>query len=183
MGLSANFAAVYLSAPFGGSKSTEPLSGFNQFLAACPDNAFQTVAPNAARFTVPQRIFAIIKAAPKLFGIGFGAMAVGTGLTGVLGALRLLVSGATLDTVSLDSLVHLAKISAAIGAYLAVSTNLRYQFVAGILEERLIDPLFKVRYPSTLAQGLCSGLVRTCNTFFGSAMMIDYLKLLGLQGH
>jgi hypothetical protein len=108
-------------------------------------------------------------------------MAVGSGLTGSLASIRGVLSGSPLESLSIDAILHLVKISSAIGVYLAVSTNLRYQFVAGILEERVIDPLFKVKYPSPLVQGLCSGLVRTLNTFAGSAMMIDYLKLLGLQ--
>lgn len=182
MCLTANFAAVYLSAPFGGAPttSTEKLSLLQEFFAGCPDNAFQ----RGAGYNFFQRLAAIIKAAPKLFLIGFAAMAVGSGLTSSLGAIRSIMTGVhSGEAASFDSLLNLFQISAATGVYLAVSTNLRYQFVAGILEERLIDPLFKTQFPNKLLQGLCSGFVRTCNTYVGSAMMIDYLKYLGLQGH
>jgi hypothetical protein len=110
-------------------------------------------------------------------------MAFGTGLTGILSSVRNIANGLPIEGLSVDALLSLFQISLAIGVYLALSTNLRYQFVAGILEGRLIDPLFKEKYPNTLAQTVCSGFVRTANTYVGSLMMIDYLKLLGLQGH
>jgi hypothetical protein len=68
--------------------------------------------------------------------------------------------------------------SAAYASYMAVSSNLRYQFIAGIVEERGIETLF------ASSPGLCSALsfiVRTSNTFLGSLMWVDYLRLLGLQ--
>lgn len=109
-------------------------------------------------------------------------MALGTSLTGVLGAIRAIINGVALAPFSLDALKVLLETSIAIGVYLAVSTNLRYQFVAGIMEQRIIDPIFKERHPSALAQGICSGIVRAGNTFVGSLLMIDWLKALGLQG-
>lgn len=109
-------------------------------------------------------------------------MALGTTLTGALGAIRSLINGVALAPFTLDALKVLFDTSIAIGVYLAVSTNLRYQFVAGILEQRIIDPIFKEKYPSALAQGICSAIVRAGNTFIGSLLMIDWLKALGLQG-
>ena len=109
-------------------------------------------------------------------------MALGTSLTGALGAVRAIINGVALAPFSMEALKVLFDTSIAIGVYLAVSTNLRYQFVAGIMEQRIIDPIFKDRYPSALAQGICSGIVRAGNTFIGSLLMIDWLKALGLQG-
>lgn len=68
--------------------------------------------------------------------------------------------------------------SAAYSSYMAVSSNLRYQFIAGIVEERGIEAIFASN------PALCSTLsfiVRTSNTFLGSLMWVDYLRLLGLQ--
>lgn len=52
------------------------------------------------------------------------------------------------------------------------------QVIAGIVEERGIEVVFKGN------PRLChflSLLVRTTNTFLGSLMWIDYLRLLGMQ--
>ena len=68
--------------------------------------------------------------------------------------------------------------SAAYGSYMAISSNLRYQILAGVVEERGIEAVFAGN------PALCSALsfvVRTSNTFLGSLMWVDYLRLLGLQ--
>lgn len=65
MGLTSNFAAVYLAAPIGSTDSPASLSAFEKFVANCPDNAFQR-----GTYSLFQRVFSIIKAAPKLFVLG-----------------------------------------------------------------------------------------------------------------
>lgn len=187
MGLSANFAAVYLSAPTGASGAKGNADGkasatVKSFWDSCPDNAFQKTSEGRT-FSLLQRFGAILKVAPKLFWIGFAAMAVGTGFTSLLsGARAVCANGLSSVAVSTSgaivSALALCKTSIAIGAYLAVSTNLRYQIVAGIMEERVLDPLFLNMYPSKFCHGLGSFVVRTTNTFVGSAMMVDFLKWL-----
>lgn len=71
-----------------------------------------------------------------------------------------------------------AVMSAAYGSYMAVSSNLRYQILAGVIEERGIEVVFK-NYP--LLCNALSFVVRTGNTFLGSLMWVDYIRLLGLQ--
>jgi hypothetical protein len=187
MGLSANFFAVYLSAPVlqtSKSKvSDAKVSQLAAFIAGCPDNSFQKCAPGTT-FSVLQRIFAMIKVAPKLFVIGFIAMALGTGFTSILALARTLIKdgvksigiASIFSKAAADGIIDLIKNSLAIGLYLAVSTNLRYQIVAGILESRVIDPLFS-KFPVIQAVG--SFIVRTINTYLGSAMMVDFLRLMG----
>jgi len=70
------------------------------------------------------------------------------------------------------------KTSLAVGAFLAVSTNIRYQLISGVVEERWIA---KLMAHNKLADHLASFVVRSCNTYIGSVHMIDFLKLLGLQ--
>ena len=68
--------------------------------------------------------------------------------------------------------------SAAYGSFMSWNSNLRYQVIAGIIEERGIERLFAGN------QALCGALslaVRTGNTFLGSCMWVDYLRFLGLQ--
>ena len=68
--------------------------------------------------------------------------------------------------------------SAAYGSFMALSSNLRYQVIAGIIEERGIENVF--RGNSNICP-LLSLAVRTGNTFLGSSQWIDYLRLIGLQ--
>ena len=68
--------------------------------------------------------------------------------------------------------------SCAYAIFMAVSGNLRYQLVAGVVEARGIDTYFKSQ------PALCSVLsfaIRTLNTFWGSLMWVDYVRFLGLQ--
>ena len=68
--------------------------------------------------------------------------------------------------------------SAAYASYMASSSNLRYQVIAGVIEERGIERVFAGQ------PGVChaaSFIVRTLNTFVGSLLWVDYLRLLGLQ--
>ncbi|PNH01974.1 hypothetical protein TSOC_012090 [Tetrabaena socialis] len=68
--------------------------------------------------------------------------------------------------------------SAAYGVYMSVSSNLRYQIVAGIVEERGIEVLFKGR-PELCH--LLSFIARTGNTFLGSMLWVDFVRLCGMQ--
>jgi hypothetical protein len=72
--------------------------------------------------------------------------------------------------------------SLAYGAYMATSSNLRYQLVAGVIEERGIETAFAGNYRLC---GALSLLVRTGNTFIGSLWWVDWIHWLGMQssGH
>jgi hypothetical protein len=187
MGLFANFFSVYLTAPSLKS-SLEPVlnkkeTEFTKFSDGCPDNAFQKVTTMGPTFSILQRIYSVFKVAPKLFVIGFVAMALGTGFTTILSLVRTFVQqGGKLSVFSglisqstLNGFIELFKTSFAIGIYLAVSSNLRYQFIAGILETRIIEPVFS-KLP--ILQTIGSFAARTANTYIGAAMMVDYLKLV-----
>ena len=54
----------------------------------------------------------------------------------------------------------------------------RYQLLAGVIEERGIETIFKGNYQ--LTTGL-SFIVRTANTFLGSLLWVDFVRLLGMQ--
>jgi hypothetical protein len=54
----------------------------------------------------------------------------------------------------------------------------RYQILAGVIEERGIETLFKGNYKLTTA---LSFIVRTANTFLGSLLWVDFIRLLGMQ--
>lgn len=179
MALVADFMLVWLPAPTfsiragaAAGKSTNILA---RAFAGCPDNAFQKVPLGYAPFSVAQRVGAVVRNGGKLFGVGLFASLLGVGITNALVGMRQFLDP---TFVPLNAPQDVLVMSAAYGTYMATSSNLRYQVVAGIIEERGIEVLFKSN-PS-----LCHALsfvVRTGNTFLGSLLWVDFLQLLGLQ--
>ena len=69
--------------------------------------------------------------------------------------------------------------SAAYGSYMATSSNLRYQIVAGLIEERGIEAMF---HSNPAACAILSFIVRTGNTFLGSLLWVRSCVCSGLGG-
>ena len=183
MALIADFMLVWLPAPTFAAKTSAAAAKAPNFLAkafaGCPDNAFQKVPPGYAPFTLAQRAGAVVRNGTKLFAVGCCASLLGVGITNSLITVRQMMDPAF---VPLNDPQDVLVMSAAYGSYMASSSNLRYQVLAGIVEERGIEVFFKSN-PAVCAA--LSFLVRTGNTFLGSLLWVDYLSLLGLQkiGH
>jgi hypothetical protein len=182
MALIADFMLVWLPAPTfavrGGAAAKAP-NALARIFAGCPDNAFQKVPMGYAPFTLGQRAGAVVRNGAKLFGVGLFASLLGVGITNGLVGLRSILDP---TFVPLNDPQNVLVMSAAYGTYMASSSNLRYQILAGIVEERGIEAVFKSN------PALCAALsfvVRTGNTFLGSLLWVDFLDLLGLQkiGH
>jgi hypothetical protein len=186
MALVADFMLVWLPAPtyaanqsaMNGAKNSS-FSMFSNIFKGCPDNAFQKVPPGYQPFTLAQRCGAVVRNGSKLFVVGFFASLLGVGLTNGLITIREMLDPAF---VPLNDPQDVATMSAAYGLYMASSSNLRYQVLAGIIEERGIEVMFK---SNPAVCGVLSFAVRTGNTFLGSLLWVDFLNLLGLQkiGH
>ncbi|GBF89992.1 hypothetical protein Rsub_02698 [Raphidocelis subcapitata] len=177
MALIADFMLVWLPAPTfalgdGRASRFDPLG---RAFAGCPDNAFQLVQPGMAPFTPLQRLGAPVRNGTKLFAVGCGASFVGVAVTNGLIALR-----GVLDPgfAPLNQPQNVLATSLAYGVYMATSSNIRYQIVAGVIEERGIERLFAGNYRLCAALSL---LVRTGNTFLGSLLWVDFVRLLGMQ--
>ena len=54
--------------------------------------------------------------------------------------------------------------------------SLRYQFVAGVMEDRVIDSLFVDLYPNKIGQNLGYFFIRTTNTYVGSSLLVVFLR-------
>jgi len=177
-----NFAAVYFAAPTLLPKAASTSSSsLVQFLSKCPDNAFQQLLAGQKPFSMLQRLGAIVKPMPQLFLVGLFSAAGGYAYTSASVAFRnwnterkggKVTGGASL------SVETIGQISVAVGVYCAISTNGRYQVVAGLVEGRLIEKAFKSRLA---LQSAASTLVRTGNTYLGSYWIVEYLRFLGLQ--
>lgn len=178
MALIADFMLVWLPAPTysaAGKAAAAAPSALGRLFAGCPDNAFQRVQPGAAPFTAAQRAGAVVRNGAKLFGVGCAASLLGVGVTNALVAARALLDPAF---VPLNDAQDVLSMSAAYGAYMATSSNLRYQVLAGVIEERGIEVWFRSS-PATCAA--LSLVVRTANTFLGSLLWVDFIRLLGFQ--
>lgn len=178
MAVIADFMLVWLPAPTFATKAAGAAGAFSplaKLFAGCPDNAFQKVPPGYAPFSLGQRAGAVVRNGMKLFGVGCCASLLGVGITNALMAVR-----QTLDPsfVPLNPPQDVLVMSAAYGSYMASSSNLRYQILAGLVEERGIEAFFK-NSPAVCA--VLSFIVRTGNTFLGSLLWVDYIRLLGLQ--
>lgn len=197
--LVANFAAVLIAAPSVAGAAVAP-SGRN-----IPANMFQMVPPGARPYALSDRLISPFLKVPTLFAVGMVASLLGYGTTSVLTSLRNYLHEAKNDPMPSSSSAAAAtgsrkwfgkkavvieveeeapakipvfKTSLAVGAFLAVSTNIRYQLISGVVEERGIA---KFLAHNKLTDHLASFVVRSCNTYIGSVHMIDFLKLLGLQ--
>ncbi|KAG5183582.1 hypothetical protein JKP88DRAFT_316729 [Tribonema minus] len=179
----ANFAAVWASCPtmrpaIAGSAdaaSKGMFASLGRFMNSCPSNAFQRVVAPATHYSLAQRGAALIKPMPQLFVIGFGACAAGYGLTSLMSHIRLALDPTMVKNTE-DAPIF--KSSLAIGAFLAVSSNLRYQIIAGGIEQRFLDVALASK---PAVSNACSFVLRTANLYLGASMIVDWLRIVGVQ--
>ncbi|PWA53891.1 hypothetical protein CTI12_AA438570 [Artemisia annua] len=176
MAVIADFMLVFLPAP---TVSLRPPISLNagrlaKFFYNCPDNAFQT-AIGGTSYSLLQRLGAIARNGAKLFGVGTASSLVGTVVTNTLINAKKAVQKS--DDEELENIPVLAT-SVGYGVYMAVSSNLRYQLLAGVFEQRLLEPLL---HQHKLVLSAACFLVRTGNTYLGSLLWVDYARLVGLQ--
>ncbi|KAJ6409124.1 hypothetical protein OIU84_008758 [Salix udensis] len=176
MAIIADFMLVYLPAPTVSLRS--PLARnagtIAKFLHNCPDNAFQ-VALAGTSYSVLQRLGAIARNGAKLFAVGTASSLVGTAVTNALINARKTVDKSAAGEVEN---VPIISTSVAYGVYMAVSSNLRYQILAGVIEQRILEPML---HKHKIMLSALSFAVRTGNTFLGSLLWVDYARLIGIQ--
>ncbi|KAK4784017.1 hypothetical protein SAY86_018385 [Trapa natans] len=176
MAIIADFMLVYLPAP---TVSLRPAlaknaGSFAKFFYSCPDNAFQIALPGIS-YTLMQRLGSIARNGANLFAVGTTSSLVGTAVTNAFINARKAV-----DTSSAGEVenVPILSTSAAYGVYMAVSSNLRYQVLAGVIEQRILEPLLHKH--KLVLSAICFA-VRTGNTYLGSLLWVDYARWVGIQ--
>ncbi|KAM3398488.1 protein RETICULATA-RELATED 4, chloroplastic [Capsicum galapagoense] len=177
MAVIADFMLVYLPAP---TISLRPRMAaadagrIAKFFYNCPDNAFQIALPGTS-YSLLQRIGAIARNGTKLFAVGTISSLVGTVVTNaVLNAKKAVDKSGSEEVETLPVI----STSVAYGVYMAVSSNLRYQVVAGVIEQRILEPM--LHQHKLMLSAMCFA-VRTGNTFLGSLLWVDYARLIGIQ--
>ncbi|XP_030521214.1 protein RETICULATA-RELATED 4, chloroplastic [Rhodamnia argentea] len=175
MAILADFMLVYLPAP---TVSLRPALATNagslaKFFYRCPDNAFQTALPGIS-YSFLQRMGSILRNGTKLFAVGTASSLVGTFVTNALINARKAVDNRSAEVEN----VPILSTSAAYGVYMAVSSNLRYQVLAGVIEQRMLEPL--LHQHKFMLSAICFA-VRTGNTYLGSLLWVDYARWIGIQ--
>lgn len=176
MALIADFMLVWLPAPTVALRSpiSKQAGSIARFFHGCPDNAFQ-IALRGTSYTILQRIGAIVRNGAKLVVVGTSASLIGTGITNALIKVRKTLDK---DFAGHAEDVPILSTSLAYGVYMAVSSNLRYQILAGVIEQRMLEPWL---HSQKLALSVSCFAVRTGNTFLGSLMWVDYARWVGVQ--
>lgn len=176
MAIIADFMLVWLPAPTVSLRSPLALNAgsFAKFFHSCPDNAFQ-VALAGTSYSLLQRVGAIVRNGSKLFLVGTTASLVGTGITNLLIKARKALDK---NFAGEAEEVPLIETSVAYGVYMSISSNLRYQILAGVIEQRILEPL--LHNQKLLLSAFCFA-VRTGNTFLGSLLWVDYARWIGVQ--
>lgn len=148
---------------------------FQRVFAGCPENAFQRVQQGGAPYSLVQRVGAVVRNGTKLAAVGCCASLLGVGVTNGIVKLRGVLDPSFKP---LNAPQDVGVMAGAYGLYMASSANLRYQVLAGLVEERGIETLFHGK-PNICAA--LSFIVRTGNTFLGSILWVDFLRMLNLQ--
>lgn len=176
MAIVADVMLVYLPAPTIGLQP--PLArnagAIANFFYNCPDNTFQ-IAMAGRSFSLLQRIGAFVRNGIKLLAVGTTASLIGTSVTNAA-----LKAKRAVDKDLEDEVMEIPVVSTSVayGVYMSISSNLRYQLLAGVIEQRMLEPL--LHNQKLLLSAMCF-IVRTGNTFLGSLLWVDYARWIGVQ--
>ncbi|KAL5078109.1 hypothetical protein RYX36_017093 [Vicia faba] len=173
-GIVTGFVLVWFPAPTVSLKPPLAITAalFTKFFYGCPENAFQ-VALAGTSYTLLQRIGAIVRNGAKLFVVGTGASLVGTSITNALINAQKTVN----KEFSVENLPVIST-SVAFGIFMVVVSNLRYQVLAGIIEQRILEPLLR---RNKLMLTAAYFTVRNANTYWGSLLWVDFARWVGVQ--
>ncbi|XP_051138078.1 protein RETICULATA-RELATED 5, chloroplastic [Andrographis paniculata] len=177
-----DFFTVWLPAPtmsfltsVDGISQPGSMEGLKGLLVSIPHNAFQkNLAGNY--WTLNQRIAAVVIGGFKLAGVGIissiGTVASSNGIFAVRKMLNPNIANKQQNKRS-----PLLKSALVYAAYLATSSNLRYQVISGIVEHRISEPFAD----QTLIVNLISFVARTINCYWGAQQWVDLARYTGLQ--
>ena len=127
------------------------------------------------QYSIAQRWASIIINGILLFVVGFVSSLFGVGVINVLVAVRSFFDS---HVEGIEMSQEVLGISVAHGVYMASSGNIRYQVLAGIVEERGVNILFA--HNARLLR-IVSSIIRTINTYYGSEHWIVFIRYFGLQ--
>ncbi|MED6158209.1 Protein RETICULATA-RELATED 6, chloroplastic [Stylosanthes scabra] len=157
------------------ANAPENINSLIGLLGSIPDNAFQK-NPAGTNWNLNHRIASVVFGGLKLAGVGFissiGAVASSNSLYGI----RKLLNPAV---VTQQQIVRspILKTAVVYSLFLGISSNLRYQVIAGLVEHRLSEQFAS----QTLFVNMISFVARTVNSYWGTQQWIDIARATGLQ--
>uniref|UniRef100_A0A2P2P0N8 Uncharacterized protein MANES_10G007200 n=1 Tax=Rhizophora mucronata TaxID=61149 RepID=A0A2P2P0N8_RHIMU len=177
-----NFFTVWLPAPTlsflsyaDEINSPDSLDALKGLLGSIPDNAFQKNVVGKD-WNISQRVASVILGGLKLSTVGFISSIGAVTASNILYAIRRLVSPAVVVKEQTKR-SPILKTAIVYGCFLGTSANLRYQFIAGIVEHRISDEFSS----QTLLVNMLSCLVRTINSYWGTQQWVDLARFSGVQ--
>lgn len=170
VGATLNFILVYLLTPavvVGGATRGGLLASMGRMVKTLPANAF-----SAGAYTASERFMGFMYKGGLFAVCGFGGSLLGTTLSQILVQVRRAVSGN--DGAVNKELPNVAVNSLAWAGFMFLSSNPRYQTVAGV--ERALFAFA----PDAIAKA-GSGALRTANNVLGGANWVWWARKIGLQ--
>ncbi|KAM7255020.1 hypothetical protein ACFE04_020261 [Oxalis oulophora] len=177
VGTVVNIALVGMLAPYARIGQPSISKGFigrmQHAYMALPSSVFEAERPGC-RFSLNQRLATYFYKGIMYGSVGFGCGIIGQGIANLIMTAKRSVNKSEHDV----PVPPLLKSAALWGAFLAVSSNTRYQFVN--LLERLVEasPLAKQVPPVALAFTVG---VRFANNVYGGMQFVDWARLSGVQ--
>lgn len=181
-GVVVDFFTVWLPAPTLSFLSNvddigEPgsIGALKGLLGSIPDNAFQKTLPGKD-WNLNHRIASVLVGGFKLAGVGFISSIGAVASSNILYAMRKVLNP-NFATKQLNKRPPILKTALVYGSFLGTSANLRYQVIAGLVENRISDQLSD----HTLLVNMISFAARTINSYWGTQQWIDLARYTGLQ--
>ncbi|XP_062092395.1 protein RETICULATA-RELATED 6, chloroplastic [Humulus lupulus] len=181
-GIVVDFFTVWLPAPtlsfFSPAKEINGLDSMDvitDLLGSIPDNAFQK-SPVGKYWNINHRLASVVFGGLKLASVGFISSIGAVAFSNVLYGVRRVLNPEVVN-IQQNKRSPILKTAVIYSSFLGISANLRYQFIAGIVEHRISD-----EFPSqTIFVNLLSFIVRTINSYWGTQQWIDLARYTGLQ--
>ncbi|KAL6897240.1 hypothetical protein ACP4OV_006936 [Aristida adscensionis] len=177
VGVVVNVALVGMLAPyarFGGRSASEGLLGrVRHAYDALPSSVFEAERPGY-RFSVQQRIGTYFFKGVLYGTVGFFCGLVGQGIANLIMTAKRSVKKSDNDV----PVPPLLKTSALWGAFLAVSSNTRYQIINGL--ERLVEASPVAKRVPAASLAFTVG-IRFANNVYGGMQFVDWARLSGCQ--
>ncbi|XP_021767379.1 protein RETICULATA-RELATED 1, chloroplastic-like [Chenopodium quinoa] len=178
VGVVVNVALVGMLAPYVriGNRSTSAVGFLGGIRRACnelPSSVFEAERPGS-RFSVKQRMASYLYTGVLQGGVGFGCGIVGQGIANLIMTAKRSIKKSDED-IPVPPLIKSALLW---GAFLAISSNTRYQVINGL--ERVVEtsPLAKNFPPVALAFTVG---VRFANNVYGGMQFVDWARWSGVQ--
>lgn len=181
-GVVVDFFTVWLPAPtLSFLSSANDINGPNSMnaisdlLGSIPDNAFQK-NPVGKNWNFNHRLASVLFGGVKLASVGFVSSIGAVASSNMLYAARRFLNPAVVVNQKTRR-SPILKTALVYSCFLGISANLRYQFIAGIVEHRLSEQLVS----QTFLLNLISFIARTINSYWGTQQWVDLARYTGLQ--